>query len=686
MMRVRQWPPSWLGAPALLGALLVALAVSSGAHAQEVPRVNERVTDQAGVIKDLARVEAAIEALEHDHNVQLWVLVVETTGTETVTGYADAVAEANSFGGNDALLIVAIADRSDALWVGGMLDAVTDEEIDRLLTTVLEPRLADGEFEAAVADLASGLGRVVAGELAEPGSAVDGSDGGGGAGGLLTFLAFIIGVPLAIAGIVKASRFFRRGSGGKKTGAEQGQPADLDQRANALLLETDDALREAEQELGFAEAQFSEADVAPFRQALEEARVEIRAAFELRQTLDDSEPESASERQQLLGELVAHAEKANALLDAEHGRIEQLRNLEKTAPQLLSALPDRIGEAAARLPEAERQYSWLQGFAEPLSEPVEGSLVEAQKRIEFARETVQEALNPAEGEAPNVVMAVRLAQAAVAEATVLLDGVAQLEATVRAAESALQTEIAAAASDLEAARRVAAEGSAGIATDDLARSEALLESARREVAAQRPNVLAALQQAQEANRLADAALVTVREAEEQGKRTAAAFTASLQRAASAYERANNYIAGRRQAVGEEPRTRLREAQRHLELSRSLAAVDVVKATAEAELSERLAQEALTRAQEEFEERRHSMGEGSGRERQHPRGREPRPRDRAADASGSMAGGAIGGVFAGAMRGRGTGFGGTAWGQPGRVEGGALPAPPGDGGRSRGGRW
>lgn len=683
MVRLRHWPRSGWGAAALVAALFAALGTLSGAWAQEIPRLTERVTDESGVIEDRSRIESAIEDLERDHNVQLWVLFVETTGAETVTGYADAVAQANSFGGNDALLVVAIRDRSDVLWVGGTLDAVTDEEIDHLLTAVLEPRLADGEFGAAVADLAAGLGRVVASEPAETGSAAGGSDRGGGAGGLLTFLAFIIGVPLAIVGIVKASRFFRRG---KKAGEAQGEPAGLDQRANALLLETDDGLREAEQELGFAEAQFNEADVAPFRQAFEVARVEMRAAFELRQALDDSEPESPTERQRLLGELVAHAEKAKALLEAEHGRIEVLRDLEKTAPQLLPALPGRIGEAAARLPEAEHQYGWLQRFAERLSEPVEGSLVEAQKRLEFARETVQEALNPAKGEAPNVVMAVRLAQAAVAEATVLLDGVAQLEASVRAADNALPTEIAAAAADLEAARTVAAEGRAGGAAEDLARSEVLLESARREAAAQRPNVLVALQQAQEANRLANTALVTVREAAEQRQREGAAFAANLQRAASAYDRADNYVAGRRGAVGEEPRTRLREAQRHLELSRSLAEADLVKATAEAGLAERLAQEALSRARDEFEERRGRVGDGTDRERQNPRDRESRSRGRGADALGSTAGSAIGGVFAGAMRGRGAGFGGTAWGQPGRIDRGAFPVPPGGGGRSRGGRW
>ncbi len=682
MVRFRLWPQRWWGAAALMAALLVALGTTPGARAQEVPRLTERVTDEAGVIEDRSRIERAIDDLERNHDVQLWVLFVETTGTETVTDYADAVAEANSFGGNDALLIVAIADRSDALWVGGLLDEVSDDAIDRMLTTVLEPRLADGDFEAGVAELAAELGREAASE--PPGAANESEDAGGGGGirGLLTFFGVIILIPLSIVGLVKATARFR----GKNPAVSQGPAAGLDRRANGLLLETDDALREAEQELGFAEAQFSENDVAPFRQALEVARAEMRAAFEIRQQLDDSEPESANRRQEMLSDLVARAEKARALLEAEQVRIEELRDLERNAPALLPTLPGRIDEAAARLPEAERQHGWLQRFAEALSEPIDGSLVEAQKRLDFARETVQDALSPTEGEPANVALAVRIAQAALAEATVLIDGIGQLEASVRAADGALQAEITAAAADLEAARKVAGEGRGGAAVEQLARSEALLESARREASQPRPNVLTALQQAQEANCLADAALVAEREAGEQRQREAAAFGATAQRAASAYERADNYVAGRRGAVGEEPRTRLREAQRHIELSNSLAGIDLAKATAEAEAAERLAQEALRLAREEFEEHRQRMGEDISRERQVPRPVPTRSRGRDADVLGSAQGRAIGGILGEAMRGGGVGFGGTAWGKPERIGRDALRIPQGGPGRSRGGRW
>ncbi len=681
---VRWEGAAWRPLIAATLAVAVALGFALSALAQEVPPLRERLTDQAGVIENASRIEDAIEQLERDHDVQLWVLFVGTTGSQAVTDYSDAVAARNSFGGNDALLLVAVDDRSDALWVGSLLDGVTDEEIDLLLTRELEPRLARGDFEGAVAALAQGLGRALDGESTSGGD----GDGGGGAGvlrGILTFLAVIVVAPVVFIGAIALIVLIVRKVRGKRVQGEAGRASEsLDKRANALLLQADDVLREAEQELGFAEAQFSEADVAPFRQAMDGARGEMRRAFEIRQALDDTVPEPASLRKTMLEELVQRAGNAISLIDAQRGRIEELRDLERAAPELLPALPAKIAGVEARLPEARLQMAELQRFAESLSLPVEGSVMEAGKRLEFAREVVDSELNPSGDEEPRgAVMAVRLSQAAIAEAGVLLDGIAHLADSVRTASGSLPQELAAAEADVTAARRAIADGRVDGVGEPFARAQALLESAQRESSQARPDVILALQQAQQANQLADTVLDGVREAEERRAREAAAFAAAASRAASAYDRADDYIAGRRPQVGEEPRTRLREAQRRLEASRSLERTDLRQALVEAESAERLASEALRLAQREFEDRTRRDDDddrrGDGR---------PRSRDRDADVLGSVLGGVVGGILAGGMRGGGTGFGGTDWGKPGRPGriGGGFRIPSGGGGRSRGGRW
>ena len=141
----------------LLAACLV--AAPSIVLAQEVPQLRDSVTDDADVLStdEEAQVADALERLRDERDVQLFVAFVDTTDPETVTDFTQATAEQNSLGGNDALLLVSIGERSDALWVGPSLDAVTDDEIDDILG-VAEDFLADGDFVGAMIGAAEALG------------------------------------------------------------------------------------------------------------------------------------------------------------------------------------------------------------------------------------------------------------------------------------------------------------------------------------------------------------------------------------------------------------------------------------------------------------------------------------------------------------------------------------------------
>src|SRR3990170_2648307 len=155
--------------PFLIAALLVLMSVAP-ALAQTLTG-EERVVDEAGVLSDAHRTEAldAIGQLEEARNVQMWALFVGTTSGQSITDFADAVAAENGLGGNDALLVVAIEDRRDSLWVGDLLDDVSNEEIDRILADEVEPRLSDGSWGAAIAAAAGGLDDALGGTT-EPGS------------------------------------------------------------------------------------------------------------------------------------------------------------------------------------------------------------------------------------------------------------------------------------------------------------------------------------------------------------------------------------------------------------------------------------------------------------------------------------------------------------------------------------
>src|SRR5262249_15457824 len=125
-------------AVARLLLLTRALAMPTAVLAQEMPRLQGQVTDltRAQVLAGgRAQIDRALSDLLQGQNVQLWVLFVETTGDRTVTEFADEVARRNSLGGNDALLVVALTDRTSALWRGSSsLQRLTDRALEGILS------------------------------------------------------------------------------------------------------------------------------------------------------------------------------------------------------------------------------------------------------------------------------------------------------------------------------------------------------------------------------------------------------------------------------------------------------------------------------------------------------------------------------------------------------------------------
>jgi hypothetical protein len=136
-----------IGAVAMAAALLAAGLVPI-ASAAAPARLTTQITDQAGVLgARTGEIQAALDTLLQKHDVQLFVDVVDTTGSLTATQFADRAAEASSLGGNDLLLVVAIEDRSDAIWISDPLATrLTDPELNGVLTDTLEPGLRVGDY------------------------------------------------------------------------------------------------------------------------------------------------------------------------------------------------------------------------------------------------------------------------------------------------------------------------------------------------------------------------------------------------------------------------------------------------------------------------------------------------------------------------------------------------------------
>ena len=687
--------------PRVALALALIFALATGAAAGVT--LSERVTDETGVMTDaeIQQAQDAIDALD-GQGIQLWALFVSTTGGQPITDYAAATAAENGLGGNDAVLVVAIDDRRDALWVGDLLDAVTNEEIDRILAGSVEPLLADGEWGAAIAAAADGLGEAAASAAGEepapsgataPGSGTDGSGGG-----------LDLGVLLAIGAVaVGAWILWQRWRAGRAAD-EQDRERErslrgLAQRANALLIQTDELLRHNGQELGFVEAEFGADAAEPFRAALDAARNELKAAFRLRQLLDDGTPDAPADRERMLNEIVGHCEKADGLVEAQTARFQELRDLERRAPQVLAEQETQVAAARASVPAVEALLAALRAEAGGSSQAVHGNVAEAMKRLDLAERAATEGRQALErGERGAAGRAAKASQDALAQARALLAAVQHEAGALEEARTALGPALQRARQDMEQAAAAVARDAGTDQRDELAAARSRLEAAEAASSGTPPDLVQAYRLAREAEAAAESVIAGVAEAQERAAHELAAADAAIRSAELATARAEEYVASRRHGIGRRARTALSEADAALTRALGVRDTDPREALAHARRASELADAAYSTARRDFDA---TIGDGLGGTI--VIGGQPFSTGRGAnwgnDVGGVIIGSIIGSILSGGGRRGGGGFGGFGGGGFGGFGGGGFGGGGfggggrsfgggfgGGGGRSRGGGW
>ena len=211
---------TWL----LLAALLLCLAGSSAWSAATVPVLHQHVTDQTGTLTpaQVAQLEARLVALEQKKGSQVAVLMVATTGDQSLEGYSLAVAEAAQLGraktDDGLLLLVAKDDRKARIEVGyGLEGVVTDALSSRVIREYLAPKFRANDYFGGISDAVGVLSTLVEGEplpapmVAEPGAS--------GSPNLMlaAFVGFFIGM-LASGTRLKPVLLRRLGAGGIAAG------------------------------------------------------------------------------------------------------------------------------------------------------------------------------------------------------------------------------------------------------------------------------------------------------------------------------------------------------------------------------------------------------------------------------------------------------------------------------------
>lgn len=133
--------------------LLAVLPFASLAATVDVPTLQQRVTDEAGVLNatDVQQITTQIVALEKKTGHQLAVLTVDTTGDDSIEEYATRVFDAWKLGDKQRddglLLVMAKTDRTVRIEVGyGLEGDFTDVQAARVINGSIIPHFKQGEM------------------------------------------------------------------------------------------------------------------------------------------------------------------------------------------------------------------------------------------------------------------------------------------------------------------------------------------------------------------------------------------------------------------------------------------------------------------------------------------------------------------------------------------------------------
>ena len=616
-------------------------------------------TSEAVLGSETSKLEASVRGFAAEHGVQLFVVYVdEFSSPENPEAWGAATAQKNFLGDDAVLLSIAVEDRLFDLNAANAL--ITDAQYDTLVKDYVRPALKESDWTGVVGQTLTGIEKTVLNPESN------------GTGVAIAVVGGVVVVGGVAAGILVARK--KRRERDADTGEVVLSLEELETQASGLLVRVDDDLRSSEQELGFAQAQFGAEAAAPFEAAIGAAKAQLQAAFELRQKLDDSIPDTDEQRRAWLEEIIARCTEAKESLDAHTESFSRLREVEQRAPEVLQQLRAAAPGVEDRLAAGrEALASLTQQYAESITGQLQANLDEAKVRLSFVAECFASAEQElAAGQRAAAAVSLRAAEAALDQAGTLADSPATM--AVELAESVAQLD--AGTADLRADLQTAAQliGAAPVG------ERSALEAAVQQVNAVLTQGVAgdpvrALSAVAAANVQIDAAIGAARESVERIRRAEAARDEALVPARAEVLAVEQFIETRRGAIGAEARTRLAEAQRQLQLAEHYAPTDPTRSYQAAQQATRYARAAYQLAGADVSGWGGGGGYGGG--------------SGGSGSNGSFGGAVLGGILGGLLSGGGSGGGGGWSGSSGGFRGGwngggSMGGGSGGGGRRGGG--
>ncbi len=348
----------------------------------------------------------------------------------------------------------------------------------------------------------------------------------------------------------------------------------LTNQSSALLLQADELVRSAADELDFARAQFGETKTDAYAKALSVAQAGIAKAFASQQTMNEasdsrSRTEAALTLQHELNQVMP------ALVEQQKA-FSQLRDEEASVPTQATDVKTRILEAIAALPSVEAELTALQTL---YSSTTVASLMDnpqqARALLDSASVAANQATSLATSDPSAALVQLDIARRALAMAGHQTEAIMSAKHDLAAANEVLTKAIASITSDLSDVTTLKADSAAfAPLVAEAQKAVAKAQSAR----AGSGDPLAALENLRLAESQLDAALEPLRSQADARERKVQTARNAVSDAQAQYARANSYIQGRRGVIPLDVRSTLAEAKAELDQAVALVQTDPDQAT------------------------------------------------------------------------------------------------------------
>ena len=570
-----------------------AITAGTGPFSQTPTALSSHLTDDANLLDDAAATRV-IDSLQGD-GVGLWVVTMSDDST-SAQDYAAKAWDASHLGASDLLLVINTPPSgSSSFAFGGMRNRpVWSDSTISSVRDKIHDALSKDDYDGAVSAVEDGASSASGGS--GPSAAM--LAGGG--------TAAAVGGGLAAYAMSRRRNRKRNAAAPSSAGAEQVGPdrpqvplETLRTRAGEALVKADDAVRAADEELSYAQAQFGLSATDAFTQALNAARDHLARSFELRRLLDDDIPETEPQQRQMYTEILQRCTDAVTAITAQEEEFNKRRGLEANLPTTIAETAQRAQEAeqvirAARTLLVTLHATYPDSALTSVSEAPEraGRLLSAGRTaLDQARASLEA------GQHSTAVEQVRIAQGTIAQAGELAAQVTSARERLERAAADLSKAIASISSDLTDAERLSDQVPEASLAPLVADAEAAITEGRAACGADATgDPLAALDHLTRAEAAIDDALAPARAEEENDSRARASLEARLTRLGSQVDSVTSYITTHRGAVGPSARTALSEAARHASAAFALRDSDPSAALTEVAAGEPLAAQAQTQAQ------------------------------------------------------------------------------------------